>query len=78
MVEPGDALQPQLAEAARELPALVARGGEEFLGEEGVAFGAVDDRVGQRRQQSGVGVRCEQRCHLLVLERSEFEHVRRA
>ena len=44
-VEPGDALQQQVAQAARELAAPVARGGEELLGEERVALGAGDDRV---------------------------------
>ena len=52
-VEPVDALQQQVAQATRELAALVARGGEELLGEEGVALGAGDDRVGQRRRQRG-------------------------
>ena len=49
-VEPGDALQQQVAQAARQLAGLGSRpAGEEFLGEEGVAFGAGDDGVGQPR-----------------------------
>ena len=46
--EPGDALQQQVAQAAGELAALVASGGEELLSEEGVALGTSDDDVGQR------------------------------
>ena len=78
MVEPGDALQQQVAQAARELAALVAGGGEELLGEERVALRAGDDRVRQRRRQRGVGASREQRRQLLVLERPELEHERRA
>ena len=49
-VEPGHALQQQVAQATRKLAALVARSREELFGEEGVAFRAGDDGVGQRRR----------------------------
>ena len=66
-VEPGHALQQQVAQAARELAALVAGGGQELLGEEGVALGAGDDRVRQRRRRRGVGASREQRRQLVAL-----------
>ncbi len=50
-VELVDALQQQVAQATRKPATLVAGGGEELLGEEGVALGAGDDRVGQRRRR---------------------------
>jgi hypothetical protein len=53
-VEPGGALQQQLAQAPRQFAAPLA-GGEELLGEEGVAFGTGDDRLGQRRRRRGAG-----------------------
>ena len=59
-------------------PPSLAGGGEELLGEEGVALGAGDDRVRQRRRRRSVGASREQRRQLLVLERSELEHERRA
>ena len=77
-VEPGDALQQQVAQAARELAALVAGGGEELLGEERVAFGAGDDRVVSAAGGRSAGVSREQRRQLVALERSELEHERRA
>ena len=48
-------------------------GGEELFGEEGVAFGASDDRVGQRGWRGGIRVSREQRRQLLAPERAEFE-----
>jgi hypothetical protein len=57
---------------------VAAGGGEELLGEERVALGAGDDRVGQRRRGRGVGVGPEQRRQLLALERSELEQQRGA
>ena len=59
----------------RQLASLVG-GGQQLLGE-GVAFGAGDDHVRQRRRQ-GVGARRQQRGQLLVLERSKLQHQRRA
>ena len=57
---------------------LVAAGGEELLGEEGVALRAGDDRVRQRRRQRMR--RRERRAAppALALERAELEHERRA
>jgi hypothetical protein len=70
-------LQQQLTQAAWELDALVARGGEELLGEEGVAFRAGDDRVGQRRRRCA-GPSREERRQLLARERTELDQERRA
>ena len=53
-VEPRHALQQQVAQAVWKLHARIASGGEQLLGEEGVALGAGDDRVGQRRRQRSV------------------------
>ena len=77
-VEPGDALQQQVAQAARQLAGLAAGGeaGEEFFGEEGVAFGAGHDGVGHRGWQGRAGG--EQRRQLPGRERAEFEHEARA
>ena len=49
-VEPIHALQQEVAQTTRKLAALVARSREELFGEEGVAFRAGDDRVGERRR----------------------------
>ena len=57
---------------------MVAGNGEQLLGEEGVALGASDDRVRQRRRQGSVGVSGEQRRQLVALERTELENERRA
>ena len=72
-VEPGCALQQHVAQAARDLAVPAAGGGEELFGEEGVAFGASDDRVGQRGWRGGIRVSREQRRQLLAPERAEFE-----
>ncbi len=48
-VESGDALQQQVAQAARKFVALLSRGRKELFGEEGIAFRAGDDGVSQRR-----------------------------
>ena len=77
-VEPGDPLEQQVTQATRELVALAVGRGQELLREEGVAFGAVDDRIAQRRGCRGVGVRREQRRQLLGRERSQVEQERRA
>ena len=75
-VEPGDALQQQVAQAARQLAGLAVAGGEELLGEEGVAFGAGHDGVGHRGWHGRAGG--EQRRQLPGRERAEFEHEARA
>ena len=76
-VEPGDALQQQVAQAARQRAGVA--GGEEFFGEEGVAFGAGHDGVGQRGRERGHGrVGGEQRGQLFGRERAEVEHEARA
>jgi hypothetical protein len=49
-VEPRHSLQQQVAQAAGKLAGLVAGDGEELLGEEGVAFGTVDNRVRSGRR----------------------------
>jgi hypothetical protein len=77
-VEPGHALQQQVAQATRQLTAAVAGDGEEFFGEEEVAFGAGDDRVGQRHRQGRVGASRQQRRQLLALERAQLQQQRRA
>jgi hypothetical protein len=76
-IEPGHALQQQVAQATRQGAALTA-GGEELLGVEGVAFGAGDDRVRQRPWRGSVGVGREQRRQLLAVEWAELDHQRRA
>jgi hypothetical protein len=76
-VEPGHTLQQQVAQTARQLAAPVP-GGEELLGEEGIAVGAGDDRLRQRRRQGSIGAGREQRRQLLVLERTELQHQRGA
>ena len=63
-VEARHASQQQLAQPARELAALVARRGEELLGEERVALRAGDDRVDQRRRR-GAGASLDQRRQLV-------------
>ena len=60
----------------RQLAALVG-GGQQLLGE-GVALGAGDDLVRQRRQRRSAGPGRQQRGQLLVLERSQLQHQRRA
>ena len=77
-VESGHALQQQLAQAARKLPARVAGGGEKLLGEEGVALGAGDDLVRQPRRQRAVGTSREQRRQLVAFQRPEVEQDRRS
>jgi hypothetical protein len=77
-VEPGGALQQQVAQAPRQLTAPVAGGGQQLLGEERVALGAGDDHVRQRCRWRGVGAGLQQRRQLLVLERSELHRQRRA
>ena len=72
-VEPDHALQKQIAQSTRKL-SLVARGSEEFFGKEGVAFGAGNNRAGQRRLQRRVGAGREQLHQLLILERAQLEH----
>ena len=69
LVETDDALQEEVAQAAGKLPAPVACGGEELLGEERVALRAGHDRVRHRRRQGSVGVTREERCELVALER---------
>jgi hypothetical protein len=78
VVEPGHALEQQVAQATRERTAPLAAGVEQLLGEEGVALGAGDDRRRERRRQRRVGVRLQQRCQLIVAERAELQHQRRA
>ena len=75
-VEPGHALQQQVAQATRELAVLVG-GSEELLGEERVAFRAGGDRVRQRRWRCGARVSCEQRRQFVVSQRPELEQERR-
>jgi hypothetical protein len=77
-VEPGHPLQQQVAQPTRQRAVMVAGGGEELLGEEGVALGAGGDLLGQRRRRGRVGVGGEQHRQLIALERSELEHQRRA
>jgi hypothetical protein len=77
-VEPGRALQQHVAEPTRQLTTPIAGGGEELLGEEGVAFGAGDDRIGQRCRQGAVGASLQQRRQLVVLERTDLQHQCRA
>ncbi len=72
-IEPGCALQQHVTQPARDLAVPAAGGGEELFGEEGVAFGASDDRVGQRGWRGGIRVSREQRRQLLAPERAEFE-----
>jgi len=57
-VEPGDALQQQVAQATGELGVLIAASGsgEELLGEKRVALGAGDDRVCHCRGHRSAGV----------------------
>ena len=62
----------------RQPARLVAGGGQQLLGEEGVAFGAGNDRVRQRRRRQRVGAGGEQRHQLLAVERPELQHQRRA
>ncbi len=76
-VEPVDALQQQVAQAARKLAGPVG-GREELLGEERVALGAGDDRVRQGGRHRGVGAGREQRRQVVALERAELEQGRRA
>jgi hypothetical protein len=47
-VEPVHTLQEQVTESNGQLAVPHVGGGEQLLGEEGVALGAVEDRVGQR------------------------------
>ena len=77
-VEPGDALQQQVAQAARQRAGVA--GGEELFGEEGVAFGAGHDGVGQRGRECGGQGRAggEQRDQLSGRERAEVEYEARA
>ena len=56
LVKAGGALQEEIAQAPRELAAAIARGGQEFLGEEGVALRAGGDRVRHGRRQGSAGV----------------------
>ena len=77
LVQAGDALQQESRRPAGA-PRRSPRGGEELLGEEGVALRAGDDRVRQRRRQRSLGASREQRRQLLALERAELEHERRA
>ena len=78
-VESGHALQQQVAQAAWELAAPIAGRGEELLGEEGVALRAGDDRVASAPPAAEPSAASrEQRRQLLVLERPELEHERRA
>ena len=77
-VESGHALQQELAQAARKLPARVAGAGEKLLGEEGVALGAGDDLVRQPRRQRAVGTSCKQRRQLVAFQRPEAEQDRRS
>jgi hypothetical protein len=76
-VEPRRARQQQVAQAARQLARVVARGGQQLLGEERVALGARDDRVGQRRRRRAFAPG-EQRGQLVARERAELHHERRA
>jgi hypothetical protein len=55
-VEPGYALQQHVAQVAWDLAVPAAGGSEEFFGEEGVAFGPGDDRIGQRDWRGGIRV----------------------
>ena len=73
-VEPFHPLQQQVAHAARELGGPARAGREELLGEEGVACGAGDDRVGQLRGEPRVRSGGEQRRQVLGRERAEIEH----
>ena len=77
-VQPDHALQQQFPHDPGELAALVAGGGKELLGKEGVAVGAKDDRVPQRCRQGRVGAGDDQRRQLGVVERPELEHGARA
>jgi hypothetical protein len=77
-VESRHALQQQHAQGARKLLARFAGGGEELLGEEGVALRTRDDLVRQPHRQKAVGTSGEQRLQLLVLERPEVEQDRRS
>ena len=77
LVDAGEALQEQIAQATRELCALLARRREELLHEEGISLRAGHDRVCQGHRQ-GVAVSRQERRQVVVLERSEFDHVRGA
>ncbi len=77
-VEAGHSLEQEVAQAAWQLDAPIIGGGQELFREEGVALGAGDDRARQGRLQGRVGAGCEQLHHLVVIERAEFEHERRA
>ena len=77
-VEPGHAPQQRLAQAARELAALISGDGKQLLGEERVALRASDNRVRHRRERRRVGAGRQQRHQLLVGERPDLEHERRA
>ena len=76
-VEPCDALEQQVEQATRELVASDLGRGQGFFREEGVALGAVDDRVAERRRRGRTSVRREQRRQLLARERSQLEQERR-
>ncbi len=77
-IEAGDSLQEEVAHGMGELPTIVARNGEQLLGEEGVSLRAGHDRVRYGRRQGSVGVGREERCELVASERTEFENERRA
>ena len=73
-VEPFHPLQQQVAYAAREFGGPARAGREELLGEEGVASGAGDDRVGELGSKPRARRGGEQRRQVLGRERAEVEH----
>ncbi len=76
VIQAGNTLQEKLAQPARQ-PNVVVAGGEELLGEEGVALRPGKDRVRHGRGQGRTAAGRDERCQLVSLERTELENERR-